>query len=303
MADGEFTIDEDGYFFIDDDGYWDICESCCATDSYPYKNCATDAVVARFSLGNLPEEFVWVDVGSPTFDLIACYRDTATGDAATVPVPCTRTDETIPAANCGALAATDFTESFDSYADGSPLPCEFEDVSGGQILPHGTVQITSSKAAYAVATGSATRYARSQHRKRWAGDFDINVELDWTGLDAALPPFSAGVWASLEVSEKLGSNSRYVQAEKSAWDGPNETQYRFGVEPGTTITGAATPGTVNLRIKRVGSVITAYFGAISQVLTPYAFELWVTLSVVSQGAAVPAISATFDDFTVTSGDI
>jgi hypothetical protein len=131
-----------------------------STNTTPYKNCDTDAVVARFDTADIPtHDYCYVYDGS---DFIKCYRDTASAGAATSPAPCVVKEASDPG-SCGALDIPAFNDSFD---DSSLDSCRFTETTQF----NGALAETTSL-LFSGHSNSNTSLARIQSEAPITGDF------------------------------------------------------------------------------------------------------------------------------------
>jgi len=136
------------------------------------------------------------------------------------------------------------------------------------------------------------------------GDFDIEIDVDWTNLDVSL---DANEFVQLLLSLDIGGSGWTVVVGKfPPGHGylPNQTGYDFQ-DAVTDAVGAAAPaGNDTLRLVRVGSAITGYFNAVSQVMDTGSGDATVLIRMFQFGSSanIPAIDTTISDFGVQVKD-
>ena len=269
-----------------------------STETYPYIACSDGTTeVARFDFADLPPNLAhWIHDGTKP---VKAYRETISVGAATSPVPCYfgGGDE------CADLSPTDFSDDFNG-TNGDSL----DDCLWSQISSDGTAEIQSNKLEISVAentVGSDDGEEKWENAYVFGGDFDIQVTIDSTGLDETT---ANGEFLRADL-QLIGSGGVFRSLTIGAWPPdsgflPSDFGYDFqqNGSPSSNNGASYSAGSYVFRFVRVGSAVTGYIDGNSFSFNSTSADLQARIRVIATGSSNPAVSATFDNFTINSAD-
>jgi hypothetical protein len=252
-----------------------------STNTTPYKNCDTDAVVARFDGADVPShDYAWVYDGS---DFIASYRDTASVGAATSPVPCVVKEATDPG-SCGGITLGAFDDTFDNSSLDS---CRWTTATLGV----NSISETTSLALSAGTNGSNSYAAIVSSANLGSDDFDARFDFDNLSLTAGATTSVGGIFIRVSIGGTF---------HELAWANNTTTGQHWLYIPPTTRTAASYPTSGYLRMKRTGTSLYMYTDAtLRRTATVSGSATSLQIMAFANGGNLAAASFDVTSFTIT----